>query len=60
MEQNLKQALKQLKSMSEIDKLKIVNKYLAQENRYLNQQLGYKKKADFAIWWNRVKDIPLM
>ena len=38
----------------------MVNKYLAQENRYLNQQLEYKKKADFANWWNRVKDIPLM
>ena len=44
----------------ELDKLKIVNKYLVQENRSLRQQLEYKQKADFAKWWNRVKDIPLI
>lgn len=59
-EDSLKQALNKLKSMSELDKLKMVNKYLVQENRNLKQQLEWKQKADFTKWWDRVKDIPLI
>ena len=39
---------------------KLVNRYLALENRMLKQQLEWRQKADFANWWNKVKDIPLM
>ena len=58
--EELKQALEAFKNMPETDKLKLVNRYLALENRMLKQQLEWRQKADFANWWNKVKDIPLM
>ena len=58
--QDLSDALHKLKNMSEIDKLRLVNRYLAKECRYLRQQLEWKQKANFSNWWNKVKDIPIM
>jgi len=56
---SLKESLSKLESMTELEKLKFVCGYLANENNSLRQQLKYKEQSDYAIWWDRVKDIPL-
>ena len=46
--------------MTEVEKLRFVMDQICQENTQLREELQYKKMNDYVVWWNSVKDKPLI